>query len=491
MVLKYKFNNQIKWGILLSLVYIYVFPNMYAMMTLDYTGYAHIAHQLSVGNWAALFNLTWSSLMSLFASLLIRIGLDVHISFAIIKSLFIILTFRESNLFINTNFKDDLSKKGLKIIFLCLIFFLSTSNTDILFFYFTISVVNAFIKTKNIKFTINCILLILTRPLGLYLVFFILFIDLVIRKINIVNRFISYYNYALIFTFVLIWSITLGRYNGLAPTMGWAGKYNLTLVSPDNQRAYSLNYDEKYKQLADVYHDHMIYTNNSSDSSFHSAKHDRRIDQWKWLDISFHVGKSIKEFNFRPQKNIIIHFVKWYTSNFYIFFKEYLFLLITIYFLLKEAKGNRLKIISSIFIICFLYLSMFFVTHIETRYILTPIVILISTVIYFNDRKWFNNFQYLLVFNLFFFKQWIQIILFFASGLQNLTCKVPYFLNQKFDQKVKYVSTGNLPPSLLVIKNENLKCVGYIKSRDDYWKITDSTIALLEFKSDTAYFTFK
>lgn len=484
-------NSWVKWGVLFALVCIYIYPNLYNMMSLDYTGYAHIANQLNEGNWAALFNLTWSSLMSFFASILMRIGVELHLSFAIIKMIFLILSIKESQTFIDTYFRDNKTRVGLKLITFVIVFFLSTSNSDILFYYFSVAIVNAFIESKNFKFVVFGILLILTRPLGLYLVIFLAFVDILQRKLEIKSAKIAIYSYLLLLTLLSIWAILMGKHNGINPTIGWTGKYNLTLVSPENQKSYSLNYDEKYKQLADVYHEHMLYDNNTKDSQFYSINHNRRIDQWKWLDISYHVGKSIPEFNFTFNKLNIIHFTKWYFTNFYIFFKDYIFILVAVFFIFKQLRGNDLILFLGLMFIAFAYLSLFFLTHIESRYILAPIFLLICSILYFNDGKWFNNFQFLVVFNILFFKQWIQIMVFFVSGMQNLSCKIPFFLNQKFNQKIKYVSTGNLPPSLLVIKNPNLKCVGYIKSRDDFWKIQDTTIALLEFKTDTAYFTYR
>ena len=64
---QFKTITQKKGYLLLNIIvlYIYIFPNLYSMMSLDYTSYAHIANQLYLSNWEALFNLTWSSFVPL------------------------------------------------------------------------------------------------------------------------------------------------------------------------------------------------------------------------------------------------------------------------------------------------------------------------------------------------------------------------------------------------------------------------------------------
>jgi hypothetical protein len=327
-------------------------------------------------------------------------------------------------------------------------------------------------------------LTILTRPLGIYIVILSFLINAIIDYNNIKQLLKSITNNLIILLLTLIWSSQIGKYNGMSATLGLTGKYNLTLVSPNNQKYISNNLDDKFKQQADVYHSHLLYGDNCK-----LKHHKRKVEQWKWLDISLHLDECIEVYHFKLID--IGYFIKWYVSNVYIFIKEFIYimfaLIVYFYGAIKFFSIKNYFIVGAIFI----YLSLFFLTHIEVRYVVMPVFLLVIFILQNNNLRYFNNFQYLLIFNFMFLKQWIQIFIFLVFGLKNWSSELPYFLNQRFDQNIQYVSTGNLPPSLLVIKNENLKYVGYIKSRDDYWKIKDSTIALLEFHSDTAYFTYK
>jgi len=482
---QFKTITQKKGYLLLNIIvlYIYIFPNLYSMMSLDYTSYAHIANQLYLSNWEALFNLTWSSFVPLMVSILMRIGINIHIGFGVIKLIFGLLSTELLFNYTKREFKESKNLFLINLLGLLVIFHLIQSITDIVFLYFSSLFLLSTFEKKSISILWG-MLTILTRPLGIYIVILSFFINAIMDYNNIKKFLKSITNNLIVLLLTLIWSSQVGKFNWMSATLGLTGKYNLTLVSPNNQKYIFNNLDDKFKQQADIYHSHLLYGGNCK-----LKYHKRKVDQWKWLDISLHLGECIEFYHFKLSD--IGYFIKWYMSNVYIFIKEYIYiifaLMVHFYGAINFFSIKNYSIVGAIFI----YLSLFFLTHIELRYVIMPILLIVIFIVKNNNLRYFNNFQYLLIFNLMFLRQWIQIFIFLVSGLKNWSTELPNFLKQRFDKDIQYVSTGNLPASLLVIKNDNLKYVGYIKSRDDYWKIKDSTIALLEFHSDTAYFTYK
>lgn len=475
----------------LVLMILYVYTPQYheSFASIDNIAYGHISHQLFLGNWKAFFNLTWSGMSPLVASLFQHLGMDVLPSLSAARILFSTLALILLN---QITFKSNHSKQyqyGLIGVYSLLTFFTVQSVSDpalllglTLFFYWLLY------KQNHPNYTPILIILSiftgLTRPVGFYLVLATLVIALVLtwktksNKKQSLNVVISL---AAILLFAIAWATLFGKINHTSPTLGKTGNYNFRYIS---KLAPTVHYNsaDQWKALAQVYNSDIQYQNQPA-----LQHHPRFIHQWPWLDIAVHVESKTNTANNILQTTPKPYLVKYYLANAYIFLKDYCWWILI---LLTVALNKNTKTNWWIFILVFaFYLNLLFISHIETRYVI-PLIIIALLILNQEDHDsiWFNKKQILIILFVSLLQETIQFTSYCAKSLLNQNPPKPYYLQQEIPQATQYVSFETMRPAWLTVKNPNLIFLGTLKDSAQMQTISDKNVKLVTFHNDTAHF---
>ncbi len=476
----------------LALMVLYVYSPQYheAFASLDNIAYGHISHQLYLGNWKAFFNLTWSGMSPLVASLFQHLGMDVLPSLSATRILFSTLALIILNhLALKTNHSNKY-QYALIGVYSLLTFSIVQSVSDpalllglILFFYWLL-----YKQTSTIYTPILIIISIFTglaRPVGFYLVLATLFITLILRWKNKSNKnqpvqplIISL---SVLILFATAWAALFGKINNTSPTLGKTGNYNFRYIS---KLAPTVHYNsaDQWKALANVYNSDIQFQNQPA-----LQNHPRGIHQWPWLDIAVHVESKTNPSNPIVQSTPKSYLIKYYLANAYIFLKDYSWWILI---LLTVALNKNTKTNWWIFILVFaFYLNLLFISHIETRYLI-PLIIVALLILNQEDHQltWFNKKQILILLLITQFQYIIQFSSYCAKSLLNQNPPKPYYLQQEIPQTTQYVSFETMRPAWLTVKNPNLIFLGTLKDSAQLHTISDKNIKLVTFHNDSAQF---
>lgn len=475
----------------IALMMLYVYSPQYheSFASLDNIAYGHISHQLYLGNWQAFFNLTWSGMSPLVASLFQHLGLDVLTSLSAARILFSTLSIAILNyLTLKTNHSKTYQYTLISVYSL-LTFFIVQSVSDpalllglILFFYWL------FYKQNSSTYTPTLIAISiftgLARPVGFYLVLATLFITIFFRWKNKNNKqplIPIAVSLASVLLFAAAWATLTGKINHTNPTLGKTGNYNFRYIS---KLAPTVHYNsaDQWKALAQVYNSDIQYHNQPA-----LQQHPRGIHQWPWLDIAVHVESQTHESQNLIQSTSIYYLVKYYLANAYIFLKDYSWWILI---LLTVALNKKTKTNWWIFILVFaFYLNLLFISHIETRYLI-PLIIVALLILHQEEHTltWFSKKQMLIILLVTLFQDTVQFASYCAKSLLNQQPSKPYYMQQDIPQPIQYVSFETMRPAWLTVKNPNLIFLGTLKDSAQMRTITDKNIKLVTFQNDTAHF---
>ena len=476
----------------MALMILYVYSPQYQeeFFSLDHISYGHISHQLYLGNWKAFFNLTWSGMSPLVASVFQHLGMDVLSSLSASRVVFSTLALAFlNNLTLKTK-QSNAYQYALISVYSLLTFSIVQSVSDpalllglILFFYWL------FYKQNSPLFTPILISISiftgLARPVGFYLVLATLFISLVLRWKNKSNKnqpvqplIISL---SILIVFVAAWATLFGKINNTNPTLGKTGNYNFRYIS---KLAPTVHYNsaDQWKALAQVYNSDIQYQNQPT-----LQRHPRAIHQWPWLDIAVHIESKTT-----PSSNILqttpkSYLIKYYLANAYIFLKDFSWWIVI---LLTVALNKTTKTNWWIFIVVLaLYINVLFISHIEPRY-LVPLIIVALLILNQEDHqlRWFSKKQILLILLITQFQYIIQFSSYCAKALINPKPTTPHYFKQRIPEPTQYVAFETMRPAWLTVKNPNLIFLGTIKDSAQLQTISDKNIKLVTFHNDTAQF---
>jgi hypothetical protein len=477
----------------IALMILYVYSPQYheSFASLDNIAYGHISHQLYLGNWQAFFNLTWSGMSPLVASLFQHLGMDVLPSLSAARILFSALALIVLN---QITFKTNHTKQyqyGLIGVYSLLTFSIVQSVTDpalllglILFFYWLLY------KKPTPTYTPTLIAISIftgiTRPVGFYLVLATLILTLLLKwRLNFLKHKSTLLPIAITITAVLLfvaaWATLFSKINHTSPTLGKTGNYNFRYIS---KLAPTVHYNsaDQWKALAQVYNSDIQYQNQPA-----LQHHPRSIHQWPWLDIAVHVNSKTNETKHLLQSTPASYLVKYYLANAYIFLKDYSWWILI---LLTVALNKKTQTNWWIFILVFaFYLNLLFISHIETRYLI-PLIIVALLILHQEDHTvtWFSKKQILILLFVSLFQDTIQFTSYCAKSLLNQNPPKPYYLQQEIPQTTQYVSFETMRPAWLTVKNPNLIFLGTLKDSAQLHIISDKNIKLVTFHNDRAQF---
>ena len=483
----------------LALMILYVYSPQYheAFASLDNIAYGHISHQLYLGNWKAFFNLTWSGMSPLVASLFQHLGMDVLPSLSATRILFSTLAlFILNHLALKTN-QSNKYQYALIIIYTLLTFSIVQSVSDpalllglILFFYWLLYKK----QTSTYSLTLIAIAIFtgLARPVGFYIVLAAITVKLFLTwKQSIPNKNSTnqtqhklqpvLISFVAIVLLTAIWAFTLGEMNHIPPTLGKNGAYNLSSIGKlQGQMHY--NSEDKWTAIASTYNDDLSYQSKRKISI-----NPRLTHQWRWIDISSNVGVDLPPWPQSFDKATLLYLFKYYASNVYVFLKDFIWWIII---LLTVALNKKPSTNWWVFILVFaFYLNLLFISHIETRY-LVPLIIVALLILNQEDHQltWFNKKQILILLLITQFQYIIQFSSYCAKSLLNQNPPKPYYLQQEIPQPTQYVSFETMRPAWLTVKNPNLIFLGTLKDSAQLRTISDKNIKLVTFHNDTAQF---
>lgn len=454
-------------------------------LNLDTTSYAHIANQVAQGNFHALLNLTWSPLPPLIASLFIKFGIHPIIAFHITNSFALIALI---SLYAQALTKDNLLSY---IVLGFLTITIGPGFSDAIFLFFFIFIFKEFNQAKTsknhfIKLALLSIPFGFARSMGFYVMIFalLLYIALYLYEKNFkIAR-----NYAgiLLLNIIVIslWSMAIGKEHNIPPTLNKTGAFNLTLLPDRVNNTIPTNMDDKAKITIDNFHSYIHYNPKQQ-----FIPNNRNTHQWRWLDIASFTGTpEIPKYPATWNAASIQFMIKYYFSNVYVFIKDYTFTCF-IFFLLFFSNLKNFRVLIPLTVLLF-YINLFFITHLEERYILPCIILLVTLVIENKNNivfKFLKNTQIPLIILLSLSTHTLRNLLHASSASRTIFQPTPGFYTQKIDKPMSFIAFSNVETATLVIQNPNLIFKGYLYPNEIH-TVTDTTLYLMEAKGEKAVF---
>ncbi len=455
-------------------------------LNLDTTAYAHIANQVAQGNFHALLNLTWSPLPPLIASMFIKFGIHPIVAFHITNSFALIALI---SLYAQALTKDNLLSY---IVLGFLTITIGPGFSDAIFLFFFIFIFKELNQAKTsinhfIKLALLSIPFGFARSMGFYVMIFalLLYIALYLYEKNFkIAR-----NYAgiLLLNIIVIslWSMAIGKEHNIPPTLNKTGAFNLTLLQDRINNTIPTNVDDKAKITIDNFHSYIHYNPKQQ-----FIPNNRKTHQWRWLDIASYTGTpEIPKFPEYWNTSSIKFIIKYYFSNVYVFIKDYTFTCF-IFFLLFFSNLKNIRVLIPLSILLF-YINLFFITHLEDRYILPCIILLVTLVIENKNNIHFNflkSSQIPLVILLSLSTHTMRNLLHASNASKTIFQRTPRFYTQKFDKPMSFIAFSNVESATLVIQNPKLIFKGYLYPHELH-SVKDSTLYFMERIGEKAVFT--